>query len=147
MSRRALDETGEAAAIEMMGVIGFLLLPALIFLIQIPGWVDARSTAELAAQEAARQVVLSPDLATGFAAGDAIARQIVTNHGFEVSAIESISYTIDPPGTPVPGQEFTVTAFVRMETPPIVVPFVGSLSIGPAYTGEHVELFDVYRES
>ncbi len=113
MKRRGrLDEAGEAAAIEMMGVIGFLLLPALIFLIQIPNWVDARSTVELAAQEAARQVVLSPDLSSGYAAGDAIARQIVTNHGFDVDTIESISYVIDPPGTPVPGQEFTVTATV-----------------------------------
>ncbi len=87
------SERGEASALEMMLVIGFLLLPTLVGLAQIPRWIDARSTGELAAQEAARQVALSTDFEAGVAAADAVARQIVVNHGWDEEAYRGVRVT------------------------------------------------------
>lgn|GEM_PF-1273180 len=134
------DERGEAAVLEMMFVIGVLLLPTVIGLAQVPRWVDARSTAELAAQEAARQMVLAPDEATGRAAGAAMARQIVVNHGWPESALLSVEFT----GALVRGGE--VTAHVTIEFPAIVVPPLGSVGGGTAHTWSHTERVDDYRE-
>ncbi len=134
------DERGEAAVLEMMFVIGVLLLPTVIGLAQIPRWVDARSTAELAAQEAARQMVLAPDEVSGRAAGEAIARQIVINHGWPESALLAVEFS----GALVRGGE--VTASVTVEFPAIVVPPIGDVGGGMARTWTHTERVEDFRE-
>ncbi len=134
------DERGEAAALEMMFVIGFLLLPTLVGLAQIPLWVDARSTGELAAQEAARQMALSTDFDTGVVAADAIARQIVVNHGWGEDAYEGLAVT----GSITPGS--SVTASVTVHVPAIVVPMVGDVGGGFSRTWSHTEVIDTFRE-
>ncbi len=132
------DERGAATVLEMIFVIGILLLPTVMGLAQIPRWIDARSTAELAAQEAARQAVLAPDAATGAASGEAMARQIVANHGWPPEALVSISFS----GGLVAGQE--VEATVTMQFPAIVFP-VGSFG-GGSVTRSHSERVEDYRE-
>lgn len=140
MMTRLGAERGEAAALEMMFVIGFLLLPTLVGLAQIPLWVDARSTGELAAQEAARQMALSTDFDTGVAAADAIARQIVVNHGWAEDAYEGLAVT----GSITPGS--SVTASVTVYVPAIVVPMVGDVGGGFSRTWSHTEVIDTFRE-
>jgi hypothetical protein len=134
------SERGEASALEMMLVIGFLLLPTLVGLAQIPRWIDARSTGELAAQEAARQVALSTDLEVGVAAADAVARQIVVNHGWDEEAYRGVRVT----GSVASGG--SVTASVTMRVPAIVVPLVGNVGGGFWRTWSHTEVVDSYRE-
>ena len=129
-------ERGEAAALEMMFVIGFLLLPTVVGLAQIPRWVDARSTGELAAQEAARQVVLSGDVS----GAEELARQIVVNHGWGEDAFRGLSVT----GSASPGG--SVTASVTVEVPAIVVPVVGGVGGGFSRTWSHTEVVDTYTE-
>ena len=126
--------------LEMMFVIGLLLLPTVIGLAQIPRWIDARSTAELAAQEAARQMVLAPDQASGEASAEAIARQIVLNHGWPESALLDVTFS----GALVRGGE--ITAHVTIEFPAIVVPPVGDVGGGMAQTWSHTERVDDFRE-
>jgi hypothetical protein len=131
-------ESGEASVLEMMLVIGFFLLPALLGLSQLPRWVDARSTAELAAQEAVRQYVLAADAVSGRAAGDALARQIVLNHGWQAKDLVGVVYA----GALVRGGE--VTATVEMRFPALVVPF-GSLG-GGTVSRSHTERVDDFRD-
>jgi hypothetical protein len=133
-------ERGEAAVLEMMFVIGLLLLPTVIGLAQLPRWIDARSTAELAAQEAARQMVLAPDDATGRAAAEAMARQIVVNHGWPESALLGVEFS----GTLVRGGE--ITAHVTIEFPAIVIPPIGDVGGGMARTWSHTERVEDFRE-
>jgi hypothetical protein len=140
VKRVVRSEQGEASALEMMLVIGFLLLPTLVGLAQIPLWVDARSTGELAAQEAARQVALSTDLEAGVAAADAVARQIVVNHGWGEDAYRGVRVT----GSVAFGG--AVTAAVTIRVPAIVVPLVGNVGGGFSRTWSHTEVVDTYRE-
>lgn len=133
-------ERGEASALEMMLVIGFLLLPTLVGLAQIPRWIDARSTGELAAQEAARRVVLASDFDAGVAAADALARRIVLNHGWDADAYRGLEVQ----GSLTPGSP--VTASVTVSVPAIVVPIVGRVGGGFARTWSHTEVVDRYRE-
>lgn len=132
------DERGAGTVLEMIFVVGVLLLPTVMGLAQIPRWIDARSTAELAAQEAARQAVLAPDLATGMAAGESMARQIVANHGWPSDALMGISFA----GDLVAGEEIEAT--VTMEFPALVFP-VGSFG-GGSVTRSHSERVEDYRE-
>jgi len=94
----------------------------------------------LAAQEAARQAVLAVDEASGRAAGEAMALQIVRNHGWPESALRSVTFT----GELLPGGE--VTAHVTMEIPALVVPPVGRVGGGMAKTWSHSERVDDFRD-
>lgn len=134
---RSHRESGAAAVLEMILVAGVLLLPTVMGLAQIPRWVDARSTAELAAQEAARQYALASDDASGRAAADAIATQIVRNHGWPAEVLVDVRYD----GTLTRGAEIRAT--VELAFPAIVLP-VGSFG-GGTVTRSHVERVDDYR--
>lgn len=138
--RRVGNERGEAAALEMMFVVGLLLLPTVIGLGQIPRWIDARSTAELAAQEAARAMALAPDAEAGRAAGEAVAVQVVVNHGWSAEVLRSVSFS----GDLAPGGE--VTASVTIAVPRIVVPPVGPVGGGFEHRWSHTERVDDYRD-
>lgn len=143
--RRALDrfrsdERGAIEGLEMMIVVALIIIPVITALAQIPRWIDARSTAELAAQEAVREIVLAPDLATGTARANAIAAQIAVNHGWDAGDI-SLSAPI---GTFGRGEEIEITA--TMQVPTIVVPGIGSVSGGTTFSATHVERIDDFRE-
>ncbi len=124
----------------MMLVLAFIILPVATAMAQVPRWIDARSTAELAAQEAVREIVLAPDMATGTARANAIATQIAVNHGWDAGAI-SLSA---PTGTFARGEEISVTA--TMDFPTIVVPMIGYAGGGSTVSATHVERIDDFRE-
>ncbi len=139
--RPRLGERGEAAAIEVIAVISFLLIPTLVAFMQVPRWIDARSTAELAAAEAARLMVLAPDYATGARRAEDAVTQIVANHGWPASALGGLRWS---GGDELEGGQ-SITATVTMDVPPIVVPFVGRFRGGGTFTASHTELVDQYR--
>lgn len=142
------DQRGAAsAALEMLLVVGFLILPMMAGLAQVPRWVDATSTADLAAQEAARQMVLAATYADGQAAGDQIAGQIVLNHGFPAGMLVGVTYSLDPvlpSGTLTRGR--TVTATVTVQIDALFVPGIGTIGSPVTFSRSASERVDDYRE-
>ncbi len=134
------DERGAIEGLEMMLVLGLTIIPIVTAMAQVPRWIDARSTAELAAQEAVREIVLAPDMVTGELRANAIATQIALNHGWDASAI-SLSA---PTGSFARGAEIEITA--TMEFPTIVVPIFGYAGGGSTVSATHVERIDDFRE-
>ena len=135
------DETGAAyAAIEMILVLGVILLPLLAGIAQIPRWVDARSTADLAAQEAARQMVLADSWAEGVAAAETVVVTVIDNRGLDVGALEgvTISGVLDRGGT--------VAVTVTIRVPPVVLPGVGSVGGTILLSRSAAERVDDYRQ-
>lgn len=124
----------------MMLVLAVTILPIVTAIAQVPRWIDARSTAELAAQEAVREIVLAPDLAQGSARANAIATQIAVNHGWDAAAI-SLSA---PTGSFTRGGEIEITA--TMQFPTIVVPVFGFVGGGSTVSATHAERIDDFRE-
>lgn len=137
MRRCWLDERGISGALDMTLAVGLIMLPVVMLVASLPAWVETRSMAELAAQEAARTVVLADDQAGGEAAGTAAARLIATNHGIDGSSL-TISYT----GVLEWGQEITAT--VRVPMPVLSIPLIGTFTVGD-FTAQHTERVDDYR--
>ena len=149
LARRAVtEERGAAsAALEMLLVVGFLVVPMMAGLAQVPRWVDATSTADLAAQEAARQMALASSYADGRAAGDQIAGQIVLNHGFPPGMLVGVTYSLDPAlpsATLTRGR--TVTATVTLQIDAIFVPGIGTVGSPVTFSRSASERVDDYRE-
>ena len=137
MKRLLADDRGVSGALDMTLAVGLIMLPIVMLVASIPRWVETRSMAELAAQEAARVVVLSDQLAAGQAAGEAMARQIATNHGIDGSSL-SVSYA----GVLDWGQE--ISASVTVPMPLLSIPLIGEFAVTD-YTAEHTERVDDYR--
>jgi hypothetical protein len=114
-----------SASLEAVFAIGFLLIPAAVLLAQLPGWIATGQAAQVAATEAARQVVLADDMTTGVAVAQDIATQVITNHGLTVDDVISVDVVADPAGDLQRGQIVTVTVTVRGN--PIVVPGLGTV--------------------
>jgi Flp pilus assembly pilin Flp len=139
--RVASDETGSAyAAIEMVLVLGFILLPLLAGIAQLPRWVDARSTADLAVQEAAREMVLADSYAEGYAAAEMVVVTIIANRGFDVGALEGLRFD----GVLARGE--TVTATVTLRVPPVILPGVGPVGGNISISRSATERVDDYRQ-
>jgi len=117
--------------------IGLLVLPVALMVLVFPTWTERQSMARLAAQEAARSVVLSDDFAEGSAAGTALAQQIAANHHL-AEAIEAVEFS----GTLERGA--TVRATVRVTIPIPAVPFFGSGG-AISWSVHHAEQVDAYR--
>jgi hypothetical protein len=114
-----------SASLEAVFAIGFLLIPAAMLLAQLPGWIATGQAAQVAATEAARQVVLADDMTTGVAAAQVTATQVITNHGLTADDLISVDVVADPAGDLRRGQTVTVTVTVRGN--PIVVPGLGTV--------------------
>lgn len=143
LRRLAVEQMGAAyAAVEMILVLGVILLPTIAGIAQLPRWVDAKSTADLAAQEAAREMVLADTWEEGAAAGRAIAAAIVENRGMDVGALSNVSFS--PPETFVRGG--TVTATVTLQVPPVIFPGVGPVGGTISLTRSATERVDDYRQ-
>ena len=137
MRRFIQDDRGISGALDMTLAIGLIMFPIVILVASLPQWIEVRSMAELAAQEAARSVVLAADQTSGEAAGDAAARRIADNHGIDGSSI-SVTFT----GTLDWGDEITATVTVPL--PVLAVPLIGTFA-ATDYTAQHVERVDDYR--
>ena len=114
-----------SAALEAVFGIGLLLIPAAILLAQLPEWIATGQAAQVAATEAARQVVLADDMTTGVVAAQVTATQVIANHGMSVDDLISVDVVADPAGDLQRGQIVTVTVTVRGN--PIVVPGLGTV--------------------
>lgn len=139
--RVAGDEAGAAyAAVEMILVLGIILLPLLAGIAQLPRWVDAMSTANLAAQEAARQVVLADSLDEGISAGRLIVATVVDNRGMDVGSVADVAFA----GDLMRGDTVTVTVTLRV--PPVVLPGFGPVGGTISLTRSASERVDDYRQ-
>ena len=140
--RRLLsEERGSAyAAVEMVLVVGLILLPVLAGIAQLPRWVDARSTADLAAQEAARSLVLADSMESGVAAAEAIVLTVVQNRGLDVGSVDAVAIS----GDLVRGGTIQVT--VTILVPPVVLPGAGPIGGTIRLSRTATERVDDYRE-
>ena len=139
--RLVFEEFGAAyAAVEMILVLGLILLPTLAGVAQLPRLVDVKSTADLAAQEAARQMVLADSWEAGVAAAEAVAVAVVTNRGLDVGALREIR----PEGYLARGETITVT--VTLEAPPVVLPGFGPVGGTISLSRSATERVDDYRQ-
>jgi Flp pilus assembly pilin Flp len=135
------DETGAAyAGVEMALVIGLILLPTLAGIAQLPRWVDAKSTVDLAAQEAARQVVLADTMDEGLAAAVAEAEAVVRNRGFDVGALTAISVVGDLQ------RGATIEVTVTLRVPPLILPGFGPVGGTISLSRSATERVDDYRQ-
>ena len=137
MRRILNDDRGISGALDMTLAVGLIMLPLVMLVASIPRRVETKSMAEVAAQEAARTLVLSNQQGIGETAAEAAARQIVANHGVDPSTV-SVSFT----GILDWGQEITATVTVRM--PVLSIPLIGEFSVAD-YSAVHTERVDDYR--
>lgn len=141
MRRVVSEQQGSAyAAVEMVLVLGIILLPLLAGIAQLPRWVDARSTADLAAQEAARQMVLADSWEQGATAGVTVAIEVVRNHGFPDAMLQDVVFA----GALERGSTVTVT--VTLSVPPVILPGVGEVGGTITLTRSATERVDDYRQ-
>lgn len=138
-SRRGVRNAAEdgSVPIEFALGVGLLLLPVAVLVLTFPTWAERQSLARLAAQEAARTVVLATDPADGYQAATALAHRIAANHGAP-DAITAVTYG----GAPVRGGSITATVTVAIPLPGLP-PF--DLLPAPAWTTSHTEPIDPYR--
>jgi len=102
-----------------------------------PTWTERQSMARLAAQEAARTVVLADDFAAGSAAGTGLAQEIAANHDL-AGAIQAVEFS----GSLERGATVEVT--VRVTIPVPAIPFFGSGG-AISWSVRHAEQVDAYR--
>jgi Flp pilus assembly protein TadG len=131
------EDRGASGTIEMVLAIGLIMFPIVMLVAAIPTWIETKSMAELAAQEAARAVVLADAQEVGEATGTAIARQIADNHGLDGSIL-SVSYD------GVLDWGATITADVTIPVPVLAIPGIGTFASGNL-TVSHSERVDDYR--
>lgn len=129
------DDRGASGTIEMLIGVGLLLFPLVMLVAAIPTWIEAKSMGELAAQEAARAMVLADTEIEGRAAGVAMAQQVAQNHGYM-----GLSVTFD--GVLDWGE--TITANVTVPVPVLAIPGIGTFA-GSNVTFSHSERVDDYR--
>ena len=135
------DERGSAyAAVEMVLVLGLIMLPLLAGIAQVPRWVDAVSTADLAAQEAARTYVLADNAADGVVAAEAVVAAIAANRGMRAGDVEQV--VID--GVLARGETVTVTVTLRV--PPVILPGFGAIGGAAGLSRSATERVEDYRQ-
>lgn len=132
-----------SVSIEAVLAIGFLLIPAAALLAQLPGWVGTSHAAQVTAVEAARKVALAETMADGVAQAQAVAAEVIVNHGLDPAALLAVEVSGDPPGELQRGQLVTVTVTVRGR--PILVPGIGSVGNPFDAVGAATERVDDYR--
>ena len=149
--RRSRGGEGGFSAVEWTLGIGALVLPIVIGVMSIAPMLDRLTTARVAAQEAARAMVLADDWDGGLAAAESLAAQIVRNHGIPdaewcagapASGCVWLRIGGDSPGVLGRGTEVTVT--VQVPAPAVSIPFLGDFG-GVDLAGTHTERVDDYR--
>jgi hypothetical protein len=125
------------APLELALTVGFWLFPLAILVVTLPTWVERQSLARLAAQEAAREVVLAGTWDDGVAAGSAMVAQLARNHDVPAGDL-GVRFG----GSLARGAAVTATVTVRV--PALAVPFIAS---APEFSlsAVHTEAVDRYR--
>ena len=124
-------------SVELALGVGVLLFPVLMLVALLPTWVERQSMARLAAQEAAREVVLADSWGEGTSEGAAMALQVATNHGTSTGDLD-VSFE----GALERGA--TVMARVVVEMPALEIPLLGGVGSW-RWTASHAERVDDYR--
>lgn len=125
------------APLELALTVCMWLFPLAILVISLPTWVERQSLGRLAAQEAAREVVLAGSWDAGVTAGTAMVAQLAANHDV---AVEDLSVGFG--GSLARGD--TVTATVTVQIPALTIPFITEVASFPV-TSTHAEAVDAYR--
>lgn len=135
------EQRGAAyAGLEMVLVLGLILLPTLAGIAQLPRWVDAKAAADLAAQEAARHVVLADTMDEGVAGAAAVAEAVVRNRGFDVGSFYAVAITGDLQ------RGATIEATVTLQVPPVILPGFGPVGGMITLSRSATERVDDYRQ-
>ncbi len=157
--RHARDESGGGdgngfVALEFVLATAVLVVPMVILALSLPTWVERISMARVAAQEAARAVVLASDVAQGGQRGAALVTQTARNHNVAPEDV-SVCYSVHDfvraapqrcTGLAAVARGGGVTAAVTIRLPIIRLPFLlQGLSVLPPYTARHTERVDLYR--
>lgn len=119
-----------------MGV-SLLLVPTAVLVLALPTWVERQSLARVAAQEAARAVVLADDATLGEGAARAVVARTARNHGLTPGAVAvRIEGGLRRGGV--------VTAVVSVRVPATTLP--GLTGVAPfTVSSRHSERVDRYR--
>lgn len=131
---------------------GLLVLPVALLVLTFPGWVERRSAAQVAAQEAARTAVVA-DVAAGTpSATRAVVAAIAENHGLEADELDVCLATHalgDPPprcgGPLVLTRGGEVTAWVGVRVPVVRIPMLELVLAETRLEVRHTERIDRYR--
>jgi hypothetical protein len=126
--RRVLHASGFAAErgqvpVEFALAVGLLIFPVTILVVSLPVWIERQSAARVAAQEAAREVVLADTWAGGTERGVLVAERVAANHGIPPADV-SVGFR----GELERGAE--VAALVTVRMPALVLPGIGSVGSG-----------------
>lgn len=132
-------ERGSYAPLELALTTVLILFPTAILVVSLPTWVERQSLARLAAQEAARAVVLADTASAGTTAGQAIVAQMAVNHDVDPDDL-AVTFT----GALERGGSVTATVTIRV--PALAVPLLTD-GPGPGFTltSDHTEAVDTYR--
>ena len=133
---RASDDVGGFVAIEWVAAVAMLLLPMVVLVGSMPGWVERRHAATVAAREAAREIAAAWPNANPQAAV-LIATDVAADHGIAASDIE----VHVPAVGEARGDEVEVDVVVTMPAIGITGMSVGSWH----YTARAVRRIDDYR--
>lgn len=135
MSRLA-DERG-IVVMELVLTICLWLFPVTILVASLPTWIERQSLGRLAAQEAAREVVLADSWAAGASRAAAVTAQLAANHDIDPADVDLALGGALSRGA-------TVTATVTVEVPALTVPFLAEAP-GFSLSFTAAEAVDQYR--
>lgn len=110
------DDAG-IVVMELVLTICLWLFPITILVVSLPTWIERQSLGRLAAQEAAREVVLADSWAAGAARAQAVTTQLALNHDVDPGDLD-----LALGGALTRGA--TVTATVTVQVPALSVPFL-----------------------
>ncbi|HUH06478.1 MAG TPA: hypothetical protein VML96_01605 [Egibacteraceae bacterium] len=119
---------------------GVLVLPVAMLVLVFPTWIERQSAARLAAQEAARAVVLADDCADGRRSAALLVEEIAANH--ELADGLTLTQPAGCAGELARGA--IVTATVTVQMPLTAIPLIGRAG-GFSWTVSHSERVDQYR--
>jgi len=133
---RRVGEDRGSAAVELPVGIGFLLVPIVLVLVTVPGLVEHRTVARLAAAEAARVVVLGDGSPDSAATAVGVARRLTA--GYESVDVELCG------GGCVLTRGGVVEVRVTVRVPALSIPMVGEVG-AIEVSAVHREQVDAYR--
>ncbi len=135
--QRLRSEARGQVPIEFALGVGLLVLPIALMVLAFPTWSERQSMGRLAAQEAARTIVLADSVERGFLTAQAVVAEIAANHGLHGSAaLAAVNGSL--------GRGGVVTTTVRVVFP--LTEFPGLVSVGSfTWDVSHSEQVDRYR--
>ncbi|CAN5806260.1 MAG: hypothetical protein M3425_07045 [Actinomycetota bacterium] len=137
LTRASVEPEQGSVAVELSLGIGLLVLPMALLVLLLPTWLERQSMARVAAQEAARSVVVAADPQQAGTIASQVVTRIAVNYGLPAEAI-----TVRISGGLDRGQVVTATVSVDMPA----TNFPGLTEVGGfSYTTAHREVIDPYR--